>query len=212
MGEFDFLIHAETILLVIDMQNDFCAPGGKIDQRGTDISAARKIIPNVKRMIDECREIGVRVIFVRGENGLLTGSPTWNNRPAAKRDSSLGMRLIEPGSWGVQIVDELKPLPGDTVVVKFRYDAFKDTGLLTILRSNGIKNVVFVGVATNACVESSVRAAFMEDYNVMVASDCVAAYQQELHEASLKTISIYFGRVSESQEIVEDLRASLIHA
>lgn len=195
---------SETALIVIDMQNDFCSVGGGMDKRNYDISHSRKIIPNIANMIAVCRRSGVTVVFVRGENSPLTTSHTWENRPSAKSDQGLGFRLIEPGSWGSQIIDELKPLPSETQIVKRRYSAFVNTELPLLLRNHGISNVIFCGVTTNACVETSLRDAFVMDFHVIVASDCVTSPEPELHQASLKTIAKYFGRVDISKAILDD--------
>lgn len=194
-----------TAFLVIDMQNDFCSKGGGMDKRGYDLSHSRAIIPKIASMLQACRENGVRVFFVRGENSPEKSSPTWDNRPSAAHDKNLGFRLITPGSWGAQIVDDLKPLPTEPVVVKTRYSAFINTELPLLMRSCDISNIIFAGVTTNACVETSVRDGFVLDFNVIVASDCVASPEPELAAASLKTIAKYFGRVDTSEKILADL-------
>ena len=116
-----------------------------MDKRKYDISYARKITPTIASMVEACRRLGVRVIFVRGENSQLTTSPTWEHRPSARNDNSLGFRLIEPGTWGAQIVDELRPLAGERTIVKTRYSAFVNTELPLLLRNSGIKTVIFAG-------------------------------------------------------------------
>ncbi|MDA4111190.1 MAG: cysteine hydrolase [Thaumarchaeota archaeon] len=200
---------SEVALIVVDMQNDFCSKGGGLDKRGFNIDHASIIVPSIALMLKECRDLGVKVIFVRGENSQFTTSETWENRPSAKHDGSLGFRLIEPGTWGSQIVDELKPLASEPIVTKTRYSAFVNTELPLLLKNSGVKTVIFAGTTTNACVETSVRDAFVMDFNVIVASDCVASPEPELHEASLKTIAKYFGRVDTSKGILKDLRASV---
>jgi len=194
-----------TALVVIDMQNDFCSVGGGMHRRGYDISHSQKVIPKIAAMLRTFRENDMRVFFVRGENSPKTTSQTWENRPSAKHDTNLGFRLIEPGSWGAQIVDDLKPLPNEPVIVKTRYSAFINTDLDLLLRNCGITDIIFTGTATNVCVETSARDAFVLDYNVIVASDCVTSPDAELAEAGLKTIAKYFGRVDTSDRILADL-------
>lgn len=195
----------ETALIVIDMQNDFCTTGGGMDKRGYNIKHAHKVIPNIARMLRSCRGAGIKIFHIRVENSTLTSSPTWDGRPAAKDDQKLGFRLIEPGSWGAEIVDELKPLPGEPVIVKTRYSAFLNTELPLFLSNCGVKNIIFTGATTNVCIETGVRDAFVMDYNVVIASDCVSSPEPDLGEASLRTIGKYFGRVSISDEILSDL-------
>ncbi|MDG6997940.1 MAG: cysteine hydrolase [Nitrososphaerota archaeon] len=195
----------ETALVVIDMQNDFCTKGGGMDKRGYNITHARKVIPNIARMLKYCRDARIKIFHVRVENSTVTSSATWDDRPAARDDQKLGFRLIEPGSWGAEIVDELKPIQGEPVVVKTRYSAFVNTELPLFLTNCGIKNIIFTGATTNVCIETGARDAFVMDYNVIIASDCVSSPEPDLGEASLRTIGKYFGRVSTSDDIVNDL-------
>ncbi|MHB8566378.1 MAG: cysteine hydrolase family protein [Nitrososphaerales archaeon] len=195
----------DTALIVIDMQNDFCSVGGGMDRRGYNISYSQTIIPAIASMLRICRAHEIKVFFVRGENSPMTTSPSWENRPSAKHDKNLGFRLIEPGSWGAQIVDELRPLPNEPVIVKTRYSAFINTELPFLLRNAGITNIIFTGMTTNVCVETCARDAFVMDFNVIVASNCVASPEPELAVASLKTIAKYFGRVDKSEAILADL-------
>ncbi|MGH2638478.1 MAG: cysteine hydrolase family protein [Rhabdochlamydiaceae bacterium] len=195
----------DTALLIIDMQNDFCSVGGGMDKRGYNIGHSREIVPNIAKMLQSCRDIGVKVFFVRGENSPAKTSEVWDGRPSARHDQNMGFRLIEPESWGAQIIDELKPLSREPVIVKTRYSAFINTELSILLSNCGIRNIIFTGTTTNACVETSVRDAFVMDFNVIVAADCVASPEPELAEASLKTIAKYFGRVDDSKAILNDL-------
>ena len=199
----------DTALIIIDMQNDFCSKGGGMDKRGFNIDHVKSIITNIAAILHACRTLGIKVFFVRGENSPLTTSETWENRPSAKHDSTLGFRLIEPGSWGAQIIDELKPLQSEPVIVKTRYSAFVNTELPFLLKNIGIKTVILAGTTTNACIDTSARDAFVMDFNVIVASDCVASPEPELHEASLRTLSKYFGRVDTGERILTDFSPPL---
>lgn len=194
-----------TALLIIDMQNDFCSINGGLDRRGYDVTNSRAIIPKIASLLQGCRQKGIRVFFVRGENSPQKSSVTWDNRPSATHDKDLGFRLIAPGTWGAQIVDELKPLPSEPVIVKLRYSAFIGTELQLLLKSCDIKTVIFAGTTTNVCVETSARDAFNLDYNVIVAADCVSSPEPDLAQASLKTIAKYFGRVDFSENILADI-------
>lgn len=198
----------ETVLLVIDMQNDFCTNGGVFTRRGLDITPMRTMIPNLALQLERLREKGVRIIFVRAEYGRETGSPTWENRPGAEHDEERAMRLCQPGTWGAEIIDELKPMEDEPVVVKHRFSAFKNTNLQKLLERAKIRNVLISGVATNVCVETAAREAFMNDYNVIVLEDCVASDETELHAASLKNLSRHFARVMKSEKALAQLKAN----
>jgi len=91
----------------------------------------------------------------------------------------------------------------DPVVVKHRYNAFLNTDLDTILRANGIRTIVFTGVSTNCCVESTAREAFMRDYYVVVVDDATASYSRELHQAALKTLDALFGEITSIAALTE---------
>ena len=179
-----------------------------MDKRGYNISQSRKVIPNIARMLVACRQAKIKIFHVRVENSPQTSSSTWDGRPSARTDENLGFRLIEPRTWGAQIIDELKPLPGEPVIVKTRYSAFVNTELPLFLSNCGIKNLIFTGATTNVCIETGVRDAFVMDYNVIIASDCVGTPEPELGEATLKTLGKYFGRVASSDEILRDLLAT----
>ena len=150
----------------------------------------------------------MNIFHIRVENSPQTSSSTWDGRPSAKADENLGFRLIEPGTWGAQIIDELKPLPGEPVVVKTRYSAFVNTALPLFLSNCGIQNQIFTGATTNVCIETGVRDAFVMDYKVIIASDSEGTPEPELGEATLKTLGKYFGRIASSDEILRDLLAT----
>lgn len=197
-----------TCMIVIDMQNDFCSEGGGVEKRGGDLKTIREMIPRLVNFIDNARRNGLKIIFVRGEYGSSTSSPTWDRRPAAKSDKALGFRMCEPGSWGAKIIDELKPSSAEPVVVKHRYSAFLGTSLDEHLKGFKAKTLILTGVTTNVCVESTTRDGFMRDYDVVVLEDCVASDELDLHAASLKTIANHFGTVCRSQEILDRLQAT----
>ena len=100
----------------------------------------------------------------------------------------------------------MAPRAGDAVVTKHRFGAFTGTDLDVILRSQGIKTVVMTGIATNICVESTAREAFMRDYFVVLADDACAAYSRAQHDTTLANIDIAFGVVHKTEELIEHWR------
>jgi len=199
----DRVASAHTALVLIDMQNDFCLRGFGADRAGRDVSAAAEIIPSVARLLAAARSGGVSIAHV----GFLTladhrsDSGPWLAQ--RRRSSFSSERLCMEGTDGAAFVAELSPTPGEWVVMKHRYSAFTGTGLDLLLRSRSIKTVVITGVSTNACIESTARAAFELDYYVCVPPECVASWDRRLHEATLANVNHRLGLTPPMDEILE---------
>ncbi len=180
------------------MQNDFCSPHGAM-AKVRDVSAAYKLIPGLERFISKARAVGARPIFV-----YMCREPEDAFGPYEEMIHRRGrrLRLCEPDSWGVKIVDELTPREDDEVIRKKTYSGFVHTDLNRKLQKLGIKTLIMAGVATNVCVESTARDGFMLDYYVIFAGDLTAAYDESLHENTLKNIKEHFGQVLTSEEIL----------
>ncbi len=197
MVSFEKLVHPEhSAILVIDVQNDFCHPEGGQAKQGLDISAMNAVVPNIVKLIEEGRKAGVPVIFIRNGHSKWTRSEAWYN----KREAANLTFLCEEGSWGADFY-KVKPLPGERVIIKYRYDAFIGTNLDIILSNSGIKTLIMSGVATNICVESTARHGFMLDYNIVFLEDCAATHHIEEHQATLHNIEHNFGFVRPSAEV-----------
>jgi nicotinamidase-related amidase len=182
---------AHAALLVVDMQRDFCTPGGAFDRLGVDISMYPPMVPRLARLISGARAAGVPVFFIQMTvlPGRISDSPAqirFNLRLHLGSDG-----VIEPldytpdGSEGQQIIPELAPRDGDVVVKKYRSSAFWGTNLDMLLRANGIKTCVVSGCTTEGCVESTARDAMFGDYYVVIPEDCVASDDRAQHDASL---------------------------
>ena len=180
-----------TALLLIDMQRDFVEPAGAFGVLGIDLSMYRAMRPRLASLLDEARRAPVRVIHVQNTTlpGRLSDSPAqirFNLRMhEASRHDAAPLRYSIEGTPGHEIVEELKPEPGEIVVRKHRSSAFWGTDLDLLLRSNGIKTVVISGCTTEGCVESTARDAMFNDFYVVIAVDCVASDDREEHDASL---------------------------
>lgn len=194
-----------TALIVIDMQNDFCASEGLIAKEGLDVSEAQKMATRLPALIAAAREAGVLVIFVRNvysteQNFYL--SDTWLEQAARKRAGGYTRSPVcAPGSWEGDFYGDVRPQPGDPVVTKHRFSAFYNTDLDTILRANGIRTIVLTGVVTNVCVETTAREGFIRDYYIVIVDDGTAAYLREDHEMTLKNIDRFFGQVTSIAEL-----------
>jgi ureidoacrylate peracid hydrolase len=206
---------ARTALLVIDMQNDFVKPEGFFAGAGHDVSTCQAAVDRTKWLLDELRPLGIPVFWSRSIN---PEQPRYKLPPLrfrAPRESPDfvervgGTNVFKPDSWGAQIVDDLVPAPEDVVIDKPRYNFFYRTPLEDLLRERGLDTLVVTGVTTNCCVESTSRDAFMRGFHVLVVSDCVAAFgnEMDLHEASLRNLSLFFAVIAPAEEVAAELKA-----
>jgi ureidoacrylate peracid hydrolase len=198
---------SHTALLVIDMQNDFCAEGGMMHSEGLNLSYVQSMAKRLPQLIEAAREAGVFVVFVRNVYSTPTNwylSDPWLEQADRRRKGSYTDREVcADGSWNGDFYDEIRPLDTEPIVTKHRFSAFHNTDLDTILRANGIKTVVATGVATNVCVETTVRDAFVRDYYVLVVEDGTGTYSVEEQESSLRTIDRYFGEVVSLEQLIK---------
>lgn len=194
-----------TALLIVDMQNDFCHKNGMFVREGYDISNVQKMVPQLLNLINRAREVGVTIIFIKNvSNGKANFlSDVWLEQSMRmwKGGRYIHYSVCEEGSWGGAFYDGFNPKESDFIVVKHRYGAFEGTDLDLILRSNGIKTLIVTGTATNICVETTARQGFMKEYYIVLPEDCTASLNKEMHEASLKNISLWFGQVVQSADI-----------
>ncbi|CAI0718226.1 pyrimidine utilization protein B [Serratia quinivorans] len=209
----------ETALIVVDMQNAYASQGGYLDLAGFDISATAPVIANIKRAISAARAAGIRVIFFQNgwDNQYVEaggqGSPNWHKSNALKtmrkRPELMG-KLLARGDWDYDLVDELQPQAGDIVLSKPRYSGFFNTQLDSLLRSYGIHHLVFTGIATNVCVESTLRDGFFLEYFGIVLADAThQAGPQFAQQAALYNIETFFGWVSDVDSFCNTLAAPL---
>ncbi|KQM18264.1 pyrimidine utilization protein B [Novosphingobium sp. Leaf2] len=198
--------HAETAVIVIDMQNAYASPGGYVDLAGFDISGAAATIGHIDRVLNAARAGGIQIVYL--QNGWDRdyveaggpGSPNWHKSNALKtmrRRPELSGKLLARGGWDYAIVDALAPQPGDICVAKTRYSAFFNSQLDSVLRSRSIRNLVFVGIATNVCVESTLRDGFhLEYFGVLLGDATHHLGPAFLQEATLYNVETFFGWVS----------------
>jgi ureidoacrylate peracid hydrolase len=215
---------ATTAAVVVDMQNDFCSKGGMFDRAGIDISATRGAVEPTARILACVRKTGINVIYLKmgfrpdlSDFGAADAPNHIKHLPLAvgttiKAPDGRQSRILIRDTWNTDIVDELQPQAGDTVIYKTRYSGFYETELDSILKERGVKSLIIVGVSTSVCVESTLRDAMYRDYRCILVSDCAGeSIGHELsrtnHDASLLVIQILFGWVSSSAEIIRTLGA-----
>ncbi|QOZ06450.1 pyrimidine utilization protein B [Bradyrhizobium sp. CCBAU 51765] len=200
----------ETAVVVVDMQNAYASPNGYLDLAGFDISGAKAAITAIQDVVTVARGAGVPVIFF--QNGWDAdyveaggpGSPNWHKSNALKtmrKRPELQGKLLAKGGWDYALVDELQPKPGDIVVPKTRYSGFFNSQFDSILRARGIRNLVFCGIATNVCVESTLRDGFhLEYFGVMLEDATHQAGPDYIQKASVFNIETFFGWVSSASD------------
>ncbi|UNK59903.1 pyrimidine utilization protein B [Buttiauxella ferragutiae] len=197
----------QTALIVVDMQNAYASKGGYLDLAGFDVSATQPVIENIKTAVAAARQAGMLIVWF--QNGWDSeyveaggsGSPNFHKSNALKtmrKQPELQGTLLAKGSWDYQLVDELVPLAGDIVLPKPRYSGFFNTPLDSLLRSRGIRHLVFTGIATNVCVESTLRDGFFLEYFGVVLADAThQAGPAFAQQAALFNIETFFGWVSD---------------
>ncbi|MGK9172773.1 pyrimidine utilization protein B [Yokenella regensburgei] len=198
---------AQSALIVVDMQNAYASQGGYLDLAGFDVSATAAVIAKINTAVAAARAAGMQIIwFQNGWDDQYVeaggpGSPNWHKSNALKtmrKHPELKGTLLAKGSWDYQLVDELVPQEGDIVLPKPRYSGFFNTSLDSMLRSRGIRHLVFTGIATNVCVESTLRDGFFLEYFGIVLEDAThQAGPAFAQQAALFNIETFFGWVSD---------------
>ena len=187
-----------SVLLVIDMQNDFVLEGAILE-----VKEARKQVPKIRRLIDKCKELGVPVIYTIQETDPVFCKLEVANFPPLMET---GMRI---GTKGYEIIDELKPGPDDIIVRKRRFSAFYQTDMELILRNirgaeRPADTVIICGTVTNVCCESTARDAYFRDFKVVFGTDICSANTPESQAATLVNMEL-FGRNMDCESIIAAL-------
>ncbi len=206
----------ETAIIVIDMQNAYASKQGYVDLAGFDISGAAGTIGKIDQVLKAARKAGIQIVYL--QNGwdpdyIEAGtelSPNYHKSNALKtmrRNPNLQGQLLARGGWDYEIVDALAPQPGDIRVHKTRYSAFFNSQLDSILRARGIRNLVFVGIATNVCVESTLRDGFHLEYFGIMLEDATHHLGPEfLQKATVYNIETFFGWVSTVEDFLTSVK------
>ena len=192
-------------LLVIDMQNGFVSKGGSYDLMGLNVSKYNDVVPSLKRLIAFCRKVKIPIFYsqaVREESGIDLLTRSHRILPKSREERIKRRPICIRGSWDAEIVQELKPNFDDHVVIKRRDSVFQDTEVEVWLRSLGIDSIIFAGIDTSICVESSLRDAFNHGYDVVLISDATASNNLNHYNSTLDNIRNYYGLVMNLDEFI----------
>lgn len=192
-------------LVLVDLQRDFCAPDGVMGKLGEDLADIQAAVRQAARLLEAARAVGMPVIHIKAEYAAADSSDVslFTSRAVS------GTFCCRPDTTGSDFMPEVAPRPGEWVVVKHRFSGFVDTRLDLLLRANGIRSIIVGGVATQCCVECTVRDASLRDYYVVVGREATGARgrMRHLHEASLEVMSLFFADCRGLDEIIAAMHA-----
>ena len=204
-----------SALVIVDMQNAFAAKGGVFDLAGVDISKTAEVIDAIRQILDGARRAGIKIIYLQmGYKEDLSDSggpdsPNWHKEFALllmRKRPELKGKILTEGTWDFAIVDELKPQPEDIVIKKSRYSGFAGTHLDSRLRNRKIRYLFFAGMATNVCVESTLRDAFVRDYwPILIKDATMQAGPEFLQQATIQNVENHFGWTLTAQEFLKSV-------
>jgi len=193
---------AWTALLVIDVQVDFVAPDGFFGRAGADLSTIEPAIDAMERSISAARAAGMTIVFVRAIDP--SAGSLAMKRFQERRGMTASGAICRSGERGADY-HRIRPHADDIELAKNSYDAFHETNLTTILRRRGIEAVVVMGVATDCCVDSTARSAFLRDFDVFIVSDACAAGAPYLHFGALTALAQNAATLTTSEALVAAL-------
>jgi len=190
-------------LLLLHWQNDLAMPSGKLSRDMPQRLAADHTIERVQAALKVSREKDILVVYVNASHR--PGYPEVNTKPTALGGGISQVGALMRGSWGAEVIDQLKPLAEDIIIYNYSSSAFAYTELDLILHNKGITDLVLTGLVTNWVVESTARDATNRGYNIYTLSDCCQGVNEEMHRWSLANILSAIGSVIDSKSYIASL-------
>lgn len=208
----------QTALIVVDMQNGYASKGGYRDLAGKDIAPAAAVIERTREVLAASRAAGLMVVYLQNgwdpelKHAGGPDSPNWHKSNPLKlmrARPELRGRILTQGSWDYDFVAGLEPQAGDVVVPKTRYSGFCGTDLDNVLRSRGIRQLLFVGIASNVCVESTLRDAYHREYFCVFVRDATqASGPPSIQDAVVYSVETFLGWTIDAQSLCAALAAA----
>jgi len=213
----------KTAVIVVDMQNDFGSKGGMFDRASIDISMIQKAVGPTAKVLKAARKANIKIVYLKmgfradlsdlGAPDSVTGMrhiQRMHVGSTIKAPDGNESRILVRDTWNTDILEELKPQAGDIEMYKHRFSGFYQTDLDTVLGKLDIKHLIFTGCTTSVCVDSTIRDAMCRDYQPVLLADCTGepigyGLPRSNHDASLLTIEVLLGWVSDSEEFVKAL-------
>jgi nicotinamidase-related amidase len=199
----DDLEPSRSALLVIDMQNAFCAPDGTLGVSGVDLDEIRATIPRIRRLVDAFDSAGIPVIWTLQEH--LADDARRDRKQLAPHTAKRKAIAAQAGTWDAAIVDELASLVSEPhlVVRKHRFGGFYETRLDVLLQMLGVDCLFVTGATTNACVDTTLREAYMRDYDLVAVDDCIGGVNSDWSEITKEIWAQYFCELANFSEVTE---------
>ncbi|MGG6309360.1 cysteine hydrolase family protein [Paenibacillus macerans] len=201
-------LNDHAALLIVDVQRDFCGTDGKMAEFGADLSSVDPAVDCIEQLIQGAHDHRVPVLFIRLVTDAETDSramKAWYARQGIDPEEAVAVcRRGTPGAEDYRVAPE----PGDYTVEKQRYSAFVSTRLELLLQRLDIRKLIVTGVTTECCVDSTVRDGFMKDYEIFVVEDACAAYEQAVHDMSIRILGMNFATVLSAEQVLSDWKGA----
>jgi nicotinamidase-related amidase len=185
-----------TALLLVHWQNEIAAFEGRNAQDMAQRVRAQGILQRTQAVLDATRKRGMLVVYINGVHA--PGYPELGAKTVPLAAMLIARGSMQKGTWGVEVIDELKPMAGEILIDNYSPSGFSSTPLDVVLRARGITNLVISGIATHVAVESTTREAFNLGYTVFTLEDCCTSTTQEIHDWSIRNTLSFFGFVTDA--------------
>lgn len=197
-----------TIVLVIDVQNDYCSEKGKLAiERNVDVKPVQRMVSKLIRFIELARDFGLPIVFVRMNKDIKQVDESLRVK-LQSLGSPLGSSLCVPGTWGFEYY-KIKPEQGDVEIIKKSYDAFSNPELDKLLKKWKIKNLIITGAYTAICIDATLKSGFSKGYNVVIPEDLVSTTKETMYQqdAIVDVWKAIFAHVVKSEELIESWKS-----